>query len=239
MSKLTQTVDLAEIKTKLYERLKLSGWHDKLKTFILSQDFDNILKALLKDAQEGRRFTPVLKQVFRAFEECPYDKLKVVMIVQDPYIQANIADGIALSCGNTGTVETPLKYMFKEIEDTIHKKGYTGDPDLARWSNQGILMLNVALTTNINKVGSHYLIWQPFIAFLLDILTFQNPGLIYVFLGKKAESWAPSIPENNYKLFATHPASAVFQELDRWDSGDLFNKISNLIEKNFNEKLVW
>mgnify|MGYP003648314847 CR=1 FL=1 len=77
------TINLEDIKIKLYEKLKPSGWGDKLKTFILSEDFDKILMALLKDAQEGKRFTPQIKQLFRAFEECPYNELKVVMIGQD------------------------------------------------------------------------------------------------------------------------------------------------------------
>lgn len=77
------TVDLNDIKFKLYEKLKASGWADKLKTFILSDDFDKILNYLLKEARAGQRFTPPIKQIFRAFEECPYDKLKVVVIGQD------------------------------------------------------------------------------------------------------------------------------------------------------------
>jgi uracil DNA glycosylase len=77
------TVNLEEVKTKLYEKLKPSGWGDKLKTFILSDDFDKILQYLLNESKSGKHFTPVLKQVFRAFEECPYNELKVVMIGQD------------------------------------------------------------------------------------------------------------------------------------------------------------
>jgi uracil-DNA glycosylase len=77
------TIDLDEIKLKLYEKLKPSGWGDKLKTFIMSEDFDKILKQLLKEAKANNRFTPPLKQVFRAFEECPYKDLKVIMLGQD------------------------------------------------------------------------------------------------------------------------------------------------------------
>lgn len=238
MSKLN-TVDLDDIKLKLFEKLKPSGWADKLKTFIMSEDFDNILRQLLKDAQQGNRFTPVVKNLFRAFECCPYKDLKVVMMGQDPYPQLNVADGIAFSCSNTGRIEASLKFMYKELEETVYKDGFVWDPDLARWSNQGILMLNCALTTNVGKVGSHYKIWQPFLAFLFDVLMYNNPGLIYVFMGKKAQEWAESIPDNNFKVFTSHPASAAHAELERWDSGDMFNKISNLVQKQFNEKIVW
>lgn len=83
MKKLEVEVNLDEVKMKLYDRLKLSGWGDKLRTFILSDAMDSILAQLLKEAREGERFTPPLKSVFRAFEECPYKDLKVVIIGQD------------------------------------------------------------------------------------------------------------------------------------------------------------
>lgn len=239
MSSQVHTVDLEEIKQKLYEKLKPSGWADKLKTFILSSDFDKILKALLKDAQEGRRFTPQIKQVFRAFEECPYNELKVIIMGQDPYPQLGVADGIAFSCSNTKIIEASLRYMFKEIEDTVYTDGYSWDPDLRRWSKQGVLMLNSALTTRVGKVGQHYNIWQPFIAFVMDQLMCYNPGLIYAFMGKKAQEWSESVSDNNYKLFCSHPASAAHNALERWDSGDIFNKISDISYKQFKQKIIW
>lgn len=234
------TVDIEDVKQKLYEKLKPSGWGDKLKTFIMSEDFDKILMQLLREAKNGERFTPVLKQVFRAFEECPYDQLKVVMIGQDPYPYIHVADGIAFSCSNTGTIQASLKYIFKEIEETVYPTtGYEWNPDLARWSNQGILILNVAMTTTIGKVGSHYKLWQPFLTFLFDILAYQNPGLIYVFMGKKAQEWADTIPDNNLKVMTTHPAAAAHNKQERWDSGDMFNKVSQLTYKHYKYNIIW
>jgi uracil-DNA glycosylase len=234
------TVDLELVKNKLYEKLKPSGWGDKLKTFIMSNDFDKILRHLLAEARDGKRFTPPLKYIFRAFEECPYDKLKVVVLGQDPYPGAEIADGIAFSCSLKGKPEASLRYMLKEVEDTVYPlEGYTWNPDLKHWSNQGVLLLNTAFTTTMGKVGQHYILWQPFLSFLLDILTFQNPGLVYVFLGKKSQEWAESIPDNNWKLFASHPASAAYQDLESWDSGGVFNKVNKILKDNYNQEIIW
>jgi len=80
---MAEVVNLQDVQQKLYERLKPSGWADKLKMFLLSDDFSRILKRLYDEATAGKRFTPQLKQVFRAFEECPYKDLKVVIIGQD------------------------------------------------------------------------------------------------------------------------------------------------------------
>jgi uracil-DNA glycosylase len=239
MSTVLNNINLDEIKLKLYERLKPSGWADKLKTFIMSSDMDQILKALLKEVQEGRRFTPVLKQVFRAFEECPYDKLKIVIVGQDPYPYPGVADGIAFSCSNDKKIQPSLRYMFKELEDTVYPEGYDWDPDLKRWSNQGILMLNTALTTTINKIGAHYDIWKPFLIFLFDMLKFRNTGLIYVFMGKKAQEFGELVSDLNWKIVTSHPASAAYNNEERWDSGDLFNKINEIMYSMYKEKIEW
>lgn len=78
-----QTIDLEEIKLKIINNLEGSGWATKLKSFIKSSDFDKILQKLYVLREEGKRFTPPLKLVFKAFENCPYNDLKVVIIGQD------------------------------------------------------------------------------------------------------------------------------------------------------------
>jgi uracil-DNA glycosylase len=240
MSVSLNNIDLEAVKLKLYEKLKPSGWGDKLKTFLLSEDFDKILRYLLKDAQEGRRFTPVLKQVFRAFEECPYKDLKCVIIGQDPYPGENTADGIAFSSSNTGIVPSSLKFMFKELEATVYPtKGYEWNPDLTRWSNQGILLINSAFTTTVNNIGQHYQLWKPFMEFLFDLLHYDNPGVIYAFLGKVAQGWTGHAPENSFKLLASHPNSAAHNKNEHWDSDNLFNKITDLMWKHYKHKMIW
>jgi len=235
-----ETIDIADVQQKLYERLKPSGWADKLKGFLLSSEFTKILEILLKESREGRRFTPVLKQLFRAFEECPYNELKVVMIGQDPYPKQNAADGVAFSCSNGIDIQASLRFIFREVEDTVYKDGgYEWNQDLGRWSNQGVLMLNTALTTTINQVGCHYDLWKPFIGYLLDTLAFNNAGLVYVFLGKVAKKWEKSIPNNNFKLHAVHPAAASYAGDEKWHSGDLFPKITEIVKKHYGYDIVW
>lgn len=73
-----QKLNLEEIKEKLYKKLEPSGWGRVLKSFIFSGDFDNIITQLARLSLDGKRFTPTLKQMFRAFEECPLDRKSVV-----------------------------------------------------------------------------------------------------------------------------------------------------------------
>jgi len=234
------TIDIEDIKNKLYIKLKDSGWGDKLKTFILSQDFDKILSQLVKQVEQNKRFTPPLKQLFSAFENCNYSDLKVVIVGQDPYPYLGIADGMAFSCSNEMRLQASLKYILKAVHKTVYKgQEYDYCPDLTHWANQGILLLNTSLTTEIGKIGKHYDIWQPFIAFLIDMLNSYNPGLVYVFMGKKAAELADDVSSNNHKLECTHPAFAAYKSLEEWDCNDVFNKTSKLVKDHYNFDIKW
>ena len=236
---MNQTIDIEEIKKKLYKNLEPSGWHRVLRMFIFSSDFDNILLQLIRQTRDGKRFTPKVKQLFRAFEECPYTDLKVVVLGQDPYPQLGVADGISFSCGNTEEEEPALQYMLNAVNDTVYQKRESTDVDLKRWSNQGVLMLHSALTTVIGKTGQHYMLWRPFLAYLFDFLTWNNSGLVYIYMGKKAEEWKPAVNDNNYKFACTHPASAAYSDLESWDCKDVFNETNKILESNYGTKITW
>lgn len=231
--------DIEEIKQKLFEKLEPSGWGRILKSFIFSSEFTDILSELYRQSVSDKRFTPPLKQVFRAFEECPYDKLKVIFIGQDPYPQLGVADGISFSCSNTNKLQPSLRYILGEVNRTTYNGNEVStDVDLTRWANQGILMLNTALTTEVSKIGAHYEIWRPFTAYLLDWLNNYNPGLIYVYMGKKAEEWSVLTNDNNHKLTVKHPASAAYSG-SKWDSDNLFIKISTIVTNTTGDIITW
>ena len=229
-----------EIQKKLYEKLIPSGWGDVLKPFIMSDDFIEILKELYKCASRGERFTPPLKYVFRAFEECPYEDLRVIFIGQDPYPKLGVADGISFSCSLTKTPQPSLRYMFWEIERTVFQEFPSGqNPDLTRWANQGILMLNTALTCEVGRIGSHISVWKPFTEFLLTNIVNRYTGIVYVLLGKKAEEWEHLIDaKNNYILKCSHPASAAYNR-GKWDSNNIFTEISKIIENTEGLNITW
>jgi uracil-DNA glycosylase len=237
---MNKKIDLEEIRTKILLRLEPSGWKPVLKSFIESSDFEQLLLQLIRLTKDGKRFTPTFKEVFRAFEECPYDELKVVMVGQDPYPQFEVADGIAFSCSKTGELQPSLSYLLNAINLTVYN-GHAGstDVDLTRWANQGVLLLNTALTTEVNKIGKHYAIWKPFIAYLFDQLTWNKNGLVYIYLGKQAQDWADCVNDNNYKFFLSHPASAAYTSQATWDSANVFVETRDIIKKNYNQDLIW
>jgi uracil-DNA glycosylase len=226
---MTESVNLEEIKQKLIDKLEPSGWANKLRGFTQSSDFDKILDVLYKLRESGKRFTPPLKYVFRAFEECPHDKLKVIMIGQDPYPYINVADGLAFSCSITGKPQPSLKNIFEAIEHTVYQDFPTyQDPDLTRWAKQGVLLLNSALTCEIDKIGSHCSIWKDFMAYAMDILNYTDSGLIFVLMGKQAQELEGMIGEHHHIIKVSHPASAAYTKTT-WDCGNMFNEINKII----------
>jgi len=237
---MTKTIDIEEIKQKLFKKLEPSGWAKPLKSFIFSSDFENIIMQLVRLSKDGKRFTPKLSQLFRAFEECPYNELKVIMVGQDPYPKLGVADGIAFSCKNTMEQQPSLRFILNEVNRTVYDGvGQSHDPDLTRWANQGMLMLNTALTTTVGKIGQHYTIWKPFLAYLFDYLTFAHTGMVFVYMGKQAHEWSDAVNDVNYKFFISHPASAVYNKGQVWDCKDIFNEISKILKNNYNFSVIW
>lgn len=236
------TLSHDQIADKLQEMLRPSGWHDLLKGFMVSEDFRKIIETLEALVSENKRFTPPLKQVFRAFQECPLPELKVIVIGQDPYPQLGVADGIAFSCGNTMKREASLRYIHKAVIDTVYdsqKDIKELSPDLSVWSNQGILMLNTSLTTEIGKIGKHFEIWKSFTGYLIDMLNAREHPLVWVFLGKKAQEYSDLVDDKHVKIFASHPASAAYQKEQSWDCNDLFNKVNVALQHMQYPPVVW
>ena len=234
------SVNLQHVKDKLYLELKDTGWDDKLKSFLQGTEMDKILETLLKEATDGKRFTPPVKYIFKALTACPFDKTRVVIIGQDPYPQIDVADGLAFSCSRQDRAEVSLQHIKKAIQETVSQEFQDRNQsnDLSRWADQGVLLLNTALTTSIGKPGTHQILWRNLIINILDTLIWNNDPLVYVFLGKRAQEFADLIPDVNYKIITSHPASASYAGTE-WDCNDLFNKVNLYLDKQSETKITW
>lgn len=233
-------VDIEQLKTKLVDKLRPSGWADILKGFLLSSDFTKTLDRLVQLKNEGKRFTPPLKVMFRAFETCPLEDLNVVIIGQDPYPQLGVADGLAFSCANGPKVQPSLQFMLEAIEESIYQ-GFPSyqDPDLTRWSKQGILLLNVALSVEVDKIGSHYDIWNEFLVYVIDMINLSKPGTLFILMGAKAQEFESLIAEHNKVLKVSHPASAYHNQTRKWDSKDVFNEANRYLLDRDGTLIIW
>lgn len=244
MHEVKEKPDLKQIQDKLINKLADAGWSSLLKAHLRSSEFENIIEFLINENHEGKRFTPALKQLFRAFEECPLDKVKVIMIGQDPYPYPLVADGLAFSCGNLNKAEASLRYIKGAIEITVPFENKevvdeNTENDLVRWSKQGVLLLNSALTTEIGKIGKHVTQWKPFMEYLIDMLNWKESGLVWVFMGKQAQAFE-SLVGDQHKIFTTtHPAYAAYIKSPIWDCNDVFNKINKQLIEYKKETIKW
>lgn len=185
---------------------------------------------------------PDYNNILRAFELCPLSNCKAVFLGQDPYPQRGVATGILFG-NKKDTPEDKLSPSLRVIREaaidyTIPHAGIDFDITLESWAKQGVLMLNSALTTKLNCIGAHTMIWRPFISDFLYNLSRKNPRLIYVLFGEQAQTFTPYISKkSNYIINEKHPA--YYARLNERMSSDLFYEVNKYIYGQCGEKIEW
>lgn len=185
---------------------------------------------------------PALPNVFRAFKLCPYKECRVVFMGQDPFPQKGVATGILF--GNSKeTPEDKLSPSLDVVKEAainfeIPHNLITFDNSLESWAKQGILMINSALTCEVNRVGSHTNVWRPFVSKLVKNLSNRETGIIYVLFGKDAQSLKPYINEKyNDIIEIQHPA--YFARTGKKMPHSIFTRINELLYGRYGEKIEW
>ena len=199
---------------------------------------------MVKVGQEYKRkpICPAQPDVFKAFRLCSLKNLKIVMLLQDPYPQKGVATGLALA-NNSKILDSKLSPSLKVIKEAVinfevPKNSCIFDPTLESWAKQGILMLNSALTVEMNKVGSHVMIWRPFIIALLKHLSECETGIIYVLFGRQAQTFKPYINSRfNHIIEIEHPA--YFARSGTKMPHQLFIDISNRVKGIYGVPIKW
>lgn len=178
---------------------------------------------------------PEYNNIFKAFTLTSLSNLKVVFIGQDPYPQKDVATGLLF--GNKCVPLSPSLEVIKEaaINYELPHNPYIFDITLESWAKQGILMINSALTVEVNKVGSHTMLWRPFIAKLLENISSINPGVMYVLFGSQAQTFEPYIGKNNVILKVPHPA--YFARTKTKMPHSIFIDIKDFVKNNYGEDI--
>lgn len=156
-----------------------------------------------------------------------------------PYPQKDIATGILFANKRETKNLSPSLQVIKEaiINPEISYNTFF-DPTLESWAKQGILMINSALTVEMNKIGSHIMLWRPFIANLLKRLSENETGIIYVLFGKQAQTFKPYINKQlNIVLEENHPA--YFARIGKAMPYTIFEQISKLTKDKYGIPITW
>ena len=159
------------------------SWKEKLEGEFAKSYFTELTTFVKKEYQDGAVY-PAPKNIFRAFDLCPFEKVKVVVLGQDPYHGEQQANGLAFAVDESIAVPPSLKNIFKEIESDLGQPLVHTDGNLSRWAKQGVLLLNATLTVRAHTPGSHQgQGWEEFTDAAIRALADERAGLVFLLWG--------------------------------------------------------
>ncbi|MDD4660927.1 MAG: uracil-DNA glycosylase [Massilibacteroides sp.] len=182
------------------------SWKEQLKDEFEKPYFKELTNFVRQEYQLRRIFPPG-REIFNAFEHCSFDRVKVVILGQDPYHEPGQAHGLCFSV-KAGTPPPPsLVNIYKEIESDLGKTA-PKDGDLTRWANQGILLLNATLTVRAHLAGSHQNKgWELFTDAVIHRLAEKRQHIVYILWGSYAQRKGAFIDKSaNLVLQSAHPS---------------------------------
>jgi uracil-DNA glycosylase len=209
----------------------------------LKISYFNLLGNFLEKERKTKTIYPPKEDIFNSFLLTPYDKVNVIMIGYDPYINENQACGVAFGITDA-CIKVPfsLQAIYKEVEDDVYNGLNLGfDYSLKSWCNQGCFLYNTALTVEKRKTGSHLLQWKEFTKTVFKTLN-EKDFLIYILLGRTAQSYAKYIEDkpNFHIIRAAHPAAeSYFGNSAGFYGSKIFSKINEILKNNGRKEITW
>jgi uracil-DNA glycosylase len=190
---------MSEVKIDLTWKKALKGEFDK--------PYWESLTKNVKEQYAKTTVYPPARNIFQAFDLCPLDKVKVVIVGQDPYHGVSQANGLSFSVNDGVSLPPSLQNIYKEIHnDLVITPSSSGD--LSRWASQGVLMLNSVLTVLANKPASHSgLGWEQFTDAVIGSLNANRSHVVYMLWGRYAQTKGEVIGrDKNLVLTSAHPS---------------------------------
>lgn len=207
-----------------------------------SEEFKGTISEIndfLDEIYKVKTVYPERKNVFKAFELCPLDKVKVIILGQDPYHEKGQAHGLAFSVPTGVKLPPSLVNIFKEIEnDTGTNMIRNGD--LTYLAKQGVLLLNTNLTVEEGKPLSHsFYFYRDFISKVMSYLDSLDAPLVYILWGKSAQKFAKPLQNpRQLVLMASHP-SPLSANRGGFFNTHLFSKCNDFLIKNHETPINW
>jgi uracil-DNA glycosylase len=183
------------------------SWKKVLRKEFNEEYFAKLTEFVKSEYQKGTVYPPA-RFIFNAFELTPFDKVKVVILGQDPYHGVNQANGLAFSVNNGVVLPPSLINIYKEIETDLGEKTKNVGGNLESWAKQGVLMLNATLTVQAHMAGSHQNKgWEKFTDAVIKILSDQKEHLVFILWGAYAQKKGSVIDESKHLVIrSAHPS---------------------------------
>lgn len=221
------------MKVKIHE-----SWHSILSDEFSKPYFKKLIDFVRTEYKTHQCFPPG-KNIFSAFDHTPFDKVKVVILGQDPYHGTGQANGLCFSV-NDGTQHPPsLVNIFKEIETDLLIP-YPQSGNLERWADQGVLLLNATLTVRSYQAGSHQNKgWEQFTDEVIYKLSDMSEGLVFLLWGGYAKRKGSKINSSKHLVLKCGHPSPLSANRGYWFGNKHFSKTNEYLVKRGESHIEW
>ncbi len=212
------------------------SWYDLLKDEF-QKDYFKKLQEFLKVEYSKYEIYPPEDKIFNALNHVPYDKIKVVIIGQDPYHEPGQAQGMSFSVPENIEIPPSLVNMMKEIESDLGIKCYNNG-NLERWANQGVLLLNTVLTVRRGQANSHKdKGWEILTRKIIELIGKREKPIVFLLWGSYAQSYENLIGPQHLVLKAPHPSP--LSAYRGFFGCKHFSKCNEFLKQNNEEPIDW
>lgn len=183
------------------------SWSKKLKSEFGKAYFQILKNKIVADINAGITIYPKESDIFRAFDLCPFEHVKVVLLGQDPYHGIGQANGLCFSVQKDVAIPPSLKNIYKELQQDIGIT-YPLHGDLSGWAQQGVLMLNTSLTVQAQNANSHSKIgWVNFTDAVIKLVSEKKENIVFILWGANARSKIGLIDTTKHLILQSpHPS---------------------------------
>jgi uracil-DNA glycosylase len=204
------------------------------------KDYMLKLKQFLKEEKEaGHKVYPKGGDIFNAFNKTPFDKLKVVILGQDPYHGAHQAHGLSFSVQKGITPPPSLKNIYKELVTDIPGFVIPNHGDLTGWAEQGVLLLNASLTVREGAPASHQKRgWEEFTDTVIKTISEKKEGIVFILWGAFAQAKAELIDQKKHFIIKS-PHPSPFSADRGFFGSKPFSKTNAILEKEGKTRIDW
>ena len=210
---------------------------------VLSEEFSKeyfvSLAEFVRSEYKSSTVYPPAGFVFRAFELTPFEKVKVVILGQDPYHGDKQANGLAFAVGSNIPLPPSLQNIYKELKNDLEVETTGRDGSLENWAKQGVLMLNATLTVKAHTPGSHQNKgWEEFTDAVIKILSDKKSNLVFILWGNYAQKKGTVIDEKKH-LVIKSPHPSPFSAYNGFFGSKPFSKCNIYLLANGIDPVEW
>ena len=215
-----------------------ASWLEILKDEFEKDYMKEIKSFLVKEIENWKTIYPHPKNIFKAFDKTPFDKVKVVILGQDPYHWPNQAQGFCFSVEKWPKLPPSLKNIYKELETSLWISP-SNSWDLTAWTEKWVFLLNAILTVEAGKPASHSQIgWEKFTDSVIQTISDKKENIVFLLWGAFAQSKEYLIDKNKHFILKTsHPSPFSANRWFLWSN--CFKETNEILEKIWKEKIDW